>query len=85
MPITAAKRMLYPITHLFQHTVRNIEWILGYKINADTLRANELYGLLDFLQEARRCIVKKQVGFIEKENEFRFWRIAYLRELLKQF
>ena len=77
--------MLHAVAHLLQHTVWNIERILRDKVNANAFGADELHGLLDFLQEARRRIVKKQMSFIEKENQLGFFRVANLRQPLKQF
>ncbi len=79
-----AKRMLHPVAHLRQHTVGHIERVLGDKINADALGADEFHGLRDFFQKARRRIVKKQMGFIEEENQFWLFRIAHFRHFLKQ-
>ena len=37
-----------------------------------------------FFQKARRRIIKQQMGFIEKENQLRLFRIAHLGHFLKK-
>ena len=46
-----AQGVLNPISQLAQHRLGNICRVLGDEIDADALRADEAYDLLDFLQQ----------------------------------
>jgi hypothetical protein len=54
------------------------------EINANAFGANQSYHLLDLLFDWRRDVGKKQVRFVEKEDELRFLGITNFRKILEQ-
>src|SRR6185436_20783350 len=79
------QRVLYAIAQLAEHRVWHIERVLRYEIDAHTFGPDEPDHLLDFRQQGRLGVVEQQMGFIKKEHELRFFRIANLRKFLEQF
>src|SRR6478609_929027 len=77
--------MLDAVAELSEHRLRDIERILRHEINADTLRADETHDLLDCAHELLWCIVEEEMRLVEKEDQFRLFGIADLRQLLEQF
>ena len=77
--------MLNFVAELRQNAARNIRRILRDKIDADALRANQLYDLLDFIQQSLRCIVKQKVRLVKEKYHLRLLEIARLGELGEQF
>ena len=76
--------MLDPIAQLPEHRLGDIQWILGDKINAHTLGADQTDDLLDLLNQCGRCAVKQQVRLVEKEHQQRLIEIADLGKLFKE-
>ncbi len=77
--------MLHAVAHLGEHAFGNVERILRHEIDADALGADELHGLLDLLQQARRRFGEKQMGLVEEEHELGLFRIAHFGQILEQF
>ena len=78
------KCMLYLMAELREHSIRDVARVLGDKVHADALRADELHHLLDLLDERLRCAIKKKVGLIEEEDHLRLLRVPDLRHLLEK-
>src|SRR4030042_1915719 len=77
--------MLYPISQLAQHGFRKVKRVLCDKVYAHTFRTDETDHLLDLLFQRLGNVVKQQMGFVKKEDQLGFLRVAHLRKLLKQF
>src|SRR5580698_606610 len=77
--------MLYPIPHLSQDIVGDVDGILRDEINADSLRADQAHNLLDLVAYHRRQIGKQQVSFVKEKYQLGFFRIANLGQPLVEF
>jgi hypothetical protein len=76
--------MLDAVTELAQHGLRQVQGILRHEIDSDALRTNEAHNLHDFVLNDFGQIGKKQMGFIEKENQLRFFWVANFRKALEK-
>ena len=76
--------MLDTVAQLAQDFVRHVIRILRAEIHADALGTDDPHHLLHPLTQSRRRIVKKQMGFVEEENQLRLVEVADLRQVLEQ-
>jgi len=75
--------VLHAVPELPEHDIGKVDRILGDKVNANALGADQAHHLLDFVDKRFRGILEEQVGFVEEEDELRFVEIADLGELLE--
>ena len=78
------KGMLDLIAKLGKHAIRNILRTLGYKVNADPLRADQLHHLFHLLKQYPWRCIKKHMGFIKEKDHFRLFCITCFRQCFKQ-
>ena len=76
--------MLNSHTQLGQHILRQVARVLRHEIDADALGADQAHNLLDLVDQRLGRPVKQEVSLIEEEDQFRFIRIADLRQLLEK-
>ena len=74
--------MLHTVTALTQNSLGQVGWRLRNKVDADTLRANQTYDLLDLVGQRTRCILKEHMRLVEEEYHLRQLHIANLGHLL---
>ena len=60
------------------------ERVLSYEIDPDPLGADQAGHLFDLVHQRLGGVIEQQVGFIEKEHQLRFVRIAYFGQFLEQ-
>ena len=73
--------MLNLVAELRQHTARNIRRVLGNKVYADALRANQLDHLLNLVEQSLWRAVKEKVCLVEEKDHLGLLEISRLRKL----
>ena len=77
--------MLHAVAELAQHRLGHIQRVLRHEIDADALRSDEPYDLLDLFEQRLGRIVEQQVRLVEEEDEFRLVGVADFGELFEEF
>ena len=80
-----AQSMLHPVAELASNLLRNVDRVLGYEKNADTLGPDQAHDLFNLVFQRLGRIVEQQMRFVEEENQLRFGRIADFRQGFEQF
>src|SRR5262249_32900165 len=62
----------------------NVEGILADEVNTDAFGTNQSHHLLNFLFNCWRDVCEKQMCFIKKENQLRFFWIANFGKIFEQ-
>ena len=76
--------MLHPVAQLRQHTVWDVQRVLGDEIHAHTFGAHQAHHQLDALDQGLGCFVEQQMRFVEKEHQFGLIGVADFGQLLEQ-
>ena len=76
--------MLDAVAELAEYRVRNVERILGDKVNTHALGPNQPDHLLDFFKEGPRRFGKQQMRFVEEEHQLGFVAVADLGQFLEE-
>ena len=76
--------MLNPIAQLPQDCVWDIQWVLGYKINANSFGTHQTHHQFNPIDQSFGRFVEQKVGFVKEKNQFGFIGVANFGQLLKQ-
>ena len=76
--------MLHPVAQLGQHTVGDVAWGLGDKVDAHAFGADQLNHLLDLLDQGLGGVRKQHMGLVEEEHQLGFVQVSRLGQHLKQ-
>ena len=79
-----AQGVLDAVGELGQDIVGDVGGALRDKIDADTLRADQLDHLDNFLDQGFRAVAEEQMRLVKEEDHAGFGKVADLRQLFKQ-
>ena len=76
--------MLDPVAQLAENGFRDVQRVLGDEINPHPFGTDQSHHLLNLFQKGLRGVVEQQMRLVEKEDQFRFFRVSDFGQLFKK-